>query len=89
MESLTGTPFFCMLLQQNDTSTIEALSLTYKEFMSQLVQACTKTTRDIPAFFTLNYTHVELLALREEYKANVTKKKCACRTIFVQSHIGY
>jgi hypothetical protein len=59
MESLTRTPFFCMLLQEDDASQIEALSLTYKEFMTQLVQVCTNGTRDIPAFFTLNYTHIE------------------------------
>ena len=75
MESLTRTPFFCMILQQNDTSTIEALSPAYKKFMSQLVHVCTNVTRDIPAFFTLNYTHVELMALKEEYKARGVKKK--------------
>lgn len=53
MESLTRTPFFCMILQQNDTSTIESLSPAYKEFMSQLVHICTNSARDIPAFFTL------------------------------------
>jgi hypothetical protein len=83
MESLTRTPFFCMLLQQNDPSTIEALSLTYKEFVFRVVQICTNTTGDIPAFFILNYTYVELITLKEDYKANGTKKKCACRTIFV------
>lgn len=86
MESLTRTPFFCMLLQQDDASTIEALSLTYKEFMAQLVHICTNSKRDIPAFFTLNYTYVELMALKEEYKARGVKKKCSCRTLFVQSY---
>jgi len=75
MESLTRMPFFCMILQQNDTLTIEALSTAYKKFMSKLVHVCTNATRDIPAFFTLNYTHVELMALKEEYKARGMKKK--------------
>jgi len=88
MESLTRTPFFCMLLQQNDASQIEALSLTYKEFMTQLVHVSTNPTRDIPAFFTLNYTYIELMALKEEYKARGVKKKCSCRTLFVQSYLG-
>jgi hypothetical protein len=88
MESLTRTPFFCMILQQNDTSTIETLSPAYKEFMFQLVHICTNSTRDIPAFFTLNYTHVELMELKEEYKARGVKKKCSCRTLFVQSYFG-
>lgn len=81
MESLTRTPFFCMILQQNDTSTIETLSPAYKEFMSQLVHVCANVTRDIPAFFTLNYTHVELIALKEEYKARGVKKKYLPDTI--------
>jgi len=80
---------FLYVLQQNDTSTIEALSPAYKKFMSQLVHVCTNSTRDIPAFFTLNYTHVELMALKEEYKARGVKKKCSCRTLFVQSYFGY
>lgn len=88
MESLTRTPFFCILLQEDDASQIEALSLTYKEFMTQLVQVCTNGTRDIPAFFTLNYTHIELMVLKEGYKARGVKKKCACRILFVQSDIG-
>ena len=85
MESLTRTPFFCMILQQNDTSTIEALSPAYKEFMSQLVHICTNSARDIPAFFTLNYTYVELIALKEEYKARGVKKKCSCRTLLFKA----
>ena len=75
-----------MLLQQNETVTLEAFALTYKDFMSRMVQICTNATGDIPASFTLNYTYVELLALKEDFNANRTKKKCGCRTISVQNH---
>jgi hypothetical protein len=68
-----------MIMQQNETLTIEALSTAYKKFMSRLVDVCTNVTRDIPAFFTLNYTHVELMALKEEYKARGVNKKVPAR----------
>jgi hypothetical protein len=69
MESLTKTTFFCMLLQKNEASEIENLSLTYKEFMQKLVHVCTTPTGHVPAFFILNYTRLELIALKKEYKA--------------------
>jgi hypothetical protein len=69
MESLTKTTFFCMLLQKNEASEIENLSLTYKEFMQKLVHVCTTPTSHAPAFFILNYTRLELIALKKEYKA--------------------
>lgn len=78
MENLTRTPFFCMLSQQNGTCTTEELSSTYKEFVYQLVQICANNLYEIPPYFVLNYTRVELIGLQEIYKANGTGKKCSC-----------
>jgi len=85
MESLTKTTFFCMLLQKNEASEFEILSLTYKEFMHQLVHICTKATGNIPAFFILNYTHLELIALKEEYKGNGLKKDVPAEQFLIKA----
>jgi len=69
MESLTKTPFFCMLSQKNEGLEFDTLSPTYKEFMQKLVHICTNSTGNVPAFFILNYTRLELIALKKEYKA--------------------
>lgn len=74
MESLTKTPFFCMLSQKDEASEIENLSLTYKEFMKKLVHVCTNSTGNVPAFFILNYTRLELITLEKEFKINGINK---------------
>ena len=69
MESLTKTTFFKMLFQKSEVYEFDTLSSNYKEFMQQLVQICTEPAGNVPAFFTLNYTRLELIALKDQYKA--------------------
>lgn len=75
MESLTKTPFFFLLMQKNEVPTIAEFSQQYKDFLYQLTRICTCKTRNIPAFFTLTHTHIELISLKKEYKAIGMKKK--------------
>jgi len=57
-----------MLEQPDDTFTAEEFSLAYKEFLYLMMEICRETNKNVPAFFTLNYTRVELLALQEKLK---------------------
>ena len=60
-----------MMLAQSDASpTSEELALAYKEFMCQLLTVCLQTKESVPAFFTLNFTHVEFVMLQQGYMAS-------------------
>lgn len=64
-----------MMLAQSDASpTSEELALAYKEFMCQLIAVCLQTKESVPAFFTLNFTHVEIVLLQQEYKTDNSRE---------------
>ena len=70
MDRLTQTPFFRILAQPQTAQAAEELALAYKEFMHQLMGVCLQTKENIPAFFILNFTRVEIVLLQQERKAD-------------------
>ncbi len=89
METLTKTPFFYLLANQNsETVTSEAvLTAAYKDFYNLIIRLCTAKSEDFPAFFTLNYTNIELIQLQLKYNSR-TEKKCADHIFFTESITG-
>lgn len=58
------------MLAQPQTSVAEELALAYREFMHQLMGVCQQTKESVPAFFTLNFTRVEIVLLQQKRKAD-------------------
>ncbi len=83
METLTETPFFLLLADQNGKTIASETELTsvYKEFIRSVVRLCTAGVGECPAFFTLNYTRFELEQLQLKNAANGTGGKCTNRVI--------
>lgn len=78
METLTETPFFKMLSIENSYSVDNKnLADTYKEFTLSVLNMSKKDLNETPAFFTLNYTLVELTQLLKKHDLKGSKKKCA------------
>lgn len=78
METLTGTTFFYLLSGQiTATASPEktALETAYKEFVHLVVDKCMGAATQIPAYFTLNYTRIELAQLQKEKFATGAEKK--------------
>jgi hypothetical protein len=79
MESLTGTTFFYLLSGQRTTATTAqgetALESAYKEFVHLVVDKCMGAATQMPAYFTFNYTRIELAQLQREGIAAGAEKK--------------
>ncbi|NEW84377.1 MAG: hypothetical protein GZ094_18700 [Mariniphaga sp.] len=78
METLTGTKFFFLLSGQITATTSPektTLDTAYKEFVHLIVDKCMGPATRIPAYFTLNYTRIELAQLQKEKFATGAEKK--------------
>jgi hypothetical protein len=79
MESLTETTFFCLLSGKGTTAKVQGettLESAYKDFAHLVVDKCTAAAAEIPAYFTLNYTRIELAQLQRDELASGSGKKC-------------
>lgn len=74
MDRLIQTPFFLMLAKKETSPIAEDLAIAYREFMHQMMVICLQPKANIPAFFTLNFTRVEIVLLQQDIKTGSSRQ---------------
>lgn len=63
-----------MLAQPGNSPIAKDLAIAYKEFMHQMMVICLQPKDSIPAFFTLNFTRVEIVLLQQDRKTGSSRQ---------------
>ena len=53
----------------------------YDDFVHSAVSICTSAQADVPAYFTLHYTRLELEAFQSKLSNEGVEKKCVANTV--------
>lgn len=77
MKRLLNTQLFCLLNQADKTFNMSKCDIrsAYEDFVHQVMALCTSEKGDIPAYFTIHYTRLELEKLQMSLSNEGAKKK--------------
>lgn len=79
MKRLINTKLFCMLEKMDGTFNPgeEDMKFVYDDFVNSVTTLCTSATGDVPVYFTLHYTRLELEGLQIFLSDEGAGGKCA------------
>lgn len=78
MKRLVNTQLLCLLKKMNGTFNLSEydIGLVYEDFVHRVTTLCTSEKGDIPAYFTIHYTRLELEEFQMLLSDEGTEKKC-------------
>lgn len=77
MKRLVNTQLFCLLKKIDGTfnPSEQEFSLVYDDFIYTVTSLCTSQTEEIPAYFIIHYTRLELYRIQAIFNNKRLEKK--------------
>lgn len=91
MKRLVNTPLFCLLKKMDETFDVyeQEIAPVYDEFVYAVTTICTSKKGDIPAYFTIQYTCLELQQLQTVLNNEKLKKNSYSKLHHSQPVVSY
>lgn len=84
MKRLVNTQLFFLLKKMNGTFNLYEYDIgsVYEDFVSKVISLCLSDEGDVPAYFTMHYTRLELEGFRMLLSDESAEKKCPYSALY-------